>query len=113
MKTSQLRKFLNWSVPQRAFLLFSLTLAWLALPPMAQSRPHPTPMLTLATSRDPVVPGLHQISSRDAVAAADASDFLVQREIERYGHLTFTPEELGQAFNDLVLWVEFGVKPVP
>jgi len=71
------------------------------------------PMLTLATSRDPVVPGFHQISYRDAVTAAGASDFLVQREIERYGHLTFTPEELGQAFNDLVLWVEFGVKPAP
>jgi len=71
------------------------------------------PMLTLATSRDPVVPGFHQISYKDAVTAAGASDFLVQREIERYGHLTVTPEELGQAFNDLVLWVEFGVKPVP
>jgi pimeloyl-ACP methyl ester carboxylesterase len=71
------------------------------------------PMLMLATSRDPVVPSFHQISYSDAVAAAGAADFLVQREIERYGHLTFTPEELGQAFNDLVLWVEFGVKPSP
>ena len=71
------------------------------------------PMLMLATSRDPVVPGFHQISYRDAVAAAGASDFLVQRGIDRYGHLTFTPEELAQAFNDLVLWVEFGVKRVP
>jgi len=71
------------------------------------------PMLTLSTSRDPVVPGFHQISYRDAVTAAGASYFLVQREIDRYGHLTFTPEELGQALNDLVLWVEFGVKPAP
>jgi pimeloyl-ACP methyl ester carboxylesterase len=71
------------------------------------------PMLTLATSRDPVVPGFHQTSYRDAVAAAGAADFLVQREINRYGHLTFTPEELAQAFNDLVLWVEFGLKPAP
>jgi hypothetical protein len=71
------------------------------------------PMLTLATSRDPVVPGLHQISYREAVTAAGVSDFLVQRQIDRYGHLTFTPEELGRAFNDLVLWVEFGVKPSP
>jgi len=71
------------------------------------------PMLTLATSRDPVVPGFHQMSYRDTVTAAGASEFLAQREIERYGHLTFTPEELAQAFNDLVLWVEFGVKPTP
>jgi hypothetical protein len=47
------------------------------------------------------------------VAAAGASDFLVQREIDRYGHLTFTSGELAQAFNDLVLWVEFGLKPAP
>lgn len=71
------------------------------------------PMLMLATARDPVVPGFHQISYNDAVRAADASDFLVQREIERYGHLTFTPAELGQAFSELVLWVESGVKPSP
>jgi pimeloyl-ACP methyl ester carboxylesterase len=71
------------------------------------------PMLALATSRDPVVPGFHQISYRDAVTAAGASDFLVHREIDRYGHLTFTPEELAQAFNDLALWVEFGAKPEP
>jgi len=71
------------------------------------------PMLALATSRDPVVPGFHEISYRDAVAAAGASDFLVQREIDRYGHLTFTSGELAQAFNDLVLWVEFGLKPAP
>jgi len=71
------------------------------------------PMLTLATSRDPVVPSFHQLSYRDAVAAMGAPDFLVQREIDRYGHLTFTPEELAQAFNDLVLWVEFGIRPTP
>jgi pimeloyl-ACP methyl ester carboxylesterase len=56
------------------------------------------PMLTLATSRDPVVPGFHQISYRDGVASAGASYFLVQREIERYGHLTFTPRGVGAGF---------------
>jgi pimeloyl-ACP methyl ester carboxylesterase len=71
------------------------------------------PILTLATSRDPVVPGFHQISYGDTVAAAGASEFLVQREIERYGHLNFTPEELAQAFNDLALWVELGIRPTP
>jgi pimeloyl-ACP methyl ester carboxylesterase len=71
------------------------------------------PMLTLATSRDPVVPSFLETSYRDAVAAMGASNFLVQREIDRYGHLTFTPEELGQAFNDLVFWVEFGIRPTP
>jgi hypothetical protein len=30
-----------------------------------------------------------------------------------YGHCTFTPQELTQAFFDLVVWGEFGVKPTP
>ena len=71
------------------------------------------PMLMLSTSRDPVVPGFNQISYRNVVAAAGHSDLLVQREINRYGHCVFTPEELGTAFTDLVGWVEFGVKPAP
>jgi hypothetical protein len=71
------------------------------------------PMLTLSTSRDPVVPGFNQISYRNVVAAAGHSDLLVQREINRYGHCVFTPTELATAFADLVGWAEFGIKPTP
>ena len=46
-----------------------------------------------------------------------AADLLVQRSVPGitggYGHCTFTPAELSQAFFDLVLWGEFGVKPTP
>jgi len=69
------------------------------------------PMVMLSTSRDPVVPGFHQISYRDLVAVSGHSNLLVQREIPRYGHCVFTPTELATAFTDLVLWVEFGIKP--
>jgi hypothetical protein len=45
------------------------------------------------------------------------ADRLVQREVAGYaggyGHCTFTPQELTQAFFDLVVWGEFGVKPTP
>jgi pimeloyl-ACP methyl ester carboxylesterase len=69
------------------------------------------PMLLLSTSRDPVVPGFHQAAYRDAVAAAGNAELLVERTIDRYGHCSFTPEELASAFEALALWVEPGIKP--
>jgi pimeloyl-ACP methyl ester carboxylesterase len=71
------------------------------------------PTLTLRTSRDPVIPGFHQLAFGATVAAAGQSDLLVQRTVDGYGHCTFLPEELAQAFSDLVLWAEHGIKPAP
>jgi pimeloyl-ACP methyl ester carboxylesterase len=71
------------------------------------------PMLMLSDSRDPVVPGFNQTAYRDAVTAAGNPNLLVQRQIPAYGHCVFTPTQLGAAFTDLVLWVEFGITPVP
>jgi hypothetical protein len=71
------------------------------------------PMLTLRTSRDPVIPGFNQMAYGAAVAAEGQSDLLVQRTIDRYGHCNFLPEELASAYSDLVLWVEYGIKPTP
>jgi pimeloyl-ACP methyl ester carboxylesterase len=76
------------------------------------------PALTLSTFRDPVIPGFHRTIYGQAVAAMGNSDRLVQREVPGsgggYGHCTtFTPQELTQAFLDLVRWGEFGVKPTP
>jgi hypothetical protein len=75
------------------------------------------PTLTLSTFRDPVVPGFHQLVYGVAVAATGNADWLVQRSVPGtaggYGHCTFTPAELATAFSDLVLWAEFGVKPIP
>ena len=74
------------------------------------------PALTLSTFRDPVAPGFHRSIYGAAVAAAGDSDSLVQRSVagtgNGYGHCTFSPQELVTAFRDLVLWAEYGVKPV-
>src|SRR5687767_393786 len=71
------------------------------------------PMLMLSNARDPVVPGFNQASYAAAVAANGASDFLVQRQVQAFGHCVFTPQQLASAFSDLVGWVQFGVKPAP
>jgi hypothetical protein len=71
------------------------------------------PMLMLSTSSDPLVPGFHQTSYLETVAAAGRSDLLVPRQIDRYGHCVFTPTELASAFVDLAAWVEFGIRPTP
>ena len=75
------------------------------------------PALTLSTFRDPVVPGLHSTVYGQEVAAMGDANRLVQRSVQGsaggYGHCTFTPQELTQAFFDLILWGEYGVKPTP
>jgi pimeloyl-ACP methyl ester carboxylesterase len=71
------------------------------------------PTLTLRTSRDPYLPGFNQLAFGATVAAAGQSDLLVQRTVDRYGHCNFLPGELAQAFSDLVLWAEHGIKPAP
>ena len=69
------------------------------------------PMLMLSNARDPVVPGFNQTSYAAAVDANGAAGLLVQREVPAFGHCVFTPAELAFAFSDLVLWVQFGIKP--
>lgn len=71
------------------------------------------PMVMLSNSRDPVAPGFNQVSYLAAVTANAASNLLVQRQVNNYGHCVFTPAEIGAAFTDLVLWVQFGIKPTP
>ena len=71
------------------------------------------PHLTITTSRDPVVPGFNQTSYASVVAAAGNADNLVQRSVDRYGHCTFTPEEVAVAFIDFFVWAEYSVKPAP
>ena len=75
------------------------------------------PALTLSTFRDPLAPGFHRTIYGQTVAAMGNADLLVQRSVAGstggYGHCTFTPGELTQAFLDLVVWGEFGLKPTP
>jgi pimeloyl-ACP methyl ester carboxylesterase len=75
------------------------------------------PALTISTFRDPLAPGFNAAAYGATVAAAGGADWLVQRQVAGmnagYGHCTFTPQELGKAFTDLVVWAEFGIKPAP
>ncbi len=43
----------------------------------------------------------------------DASDLLLQRTSETFGHCAFTEAEWLGAFTDLVNWVETSAKPAP
>ncbi len=65
------------------------------------------PAFTLSTFRDPVIPGFHRTVYGQEVAAMGDSARLVQRSVAGYaggyGHCTFTPQELTQAFSDLIL----------
>jgi pimeloyl-ACP methyl ester carboxylesterase len=71
------------------------------------------PLLAMYNTRDPAVPLFNHTAYRSLVAAQGASDLLVQRPIEGFGHCDFTADELRSAFDDLVNWAESGVRPEP
>ena len=70
------------------------------------------PVLTLH-SRDPVVPQLHDAAYRAVVAAAGRSNLLVQRPVAGFGHCAWDTAQSLAAFQDLVTWVETGIRPAP
>jgi acetyl esterase/lipase len=69
------------------------------------------PVLTLHNLGDLFVPVLNEVEYASRVAAHGKSDLLVQRAIRGVLHCDFTAEEFANAFLDLVIWREFGVKP--
>ena len=71
------------------------------------------PMIELSMARDPLVPAFNQTTYRARVAAAGQSHLLVQRTVSGYGHCNVPPQAAAQAFAQLVVWVEAGVKPLP
>lgn len=71
------------------------------------------PVVTLHTTRDPVVPVWHEDLLANAANAAGSGNMLVQTKVDAYGHCTFTNEEMFTAFSKLVGWVVYGVKPTP
>jgi predicted esterase len=71
------------------------------------------PVLTLHTTRDPIVPFFHEGLYAETVAGKGKSDLLVQRSFNRFGHCAFAPQEVAQGMQQLVAWAEFGVKPAP
>lgn len=69
------------------------------------------PVLTLHTLRDAAVPMRHETRYAAKVERAGRSALLVQRTSDRAGHCNFEPFEEIAAFQDLVRWVETGVRP--
>ena len=71
------------------------------------------PMITLHTTRDPIVPAWHEGIYAGRVHAAGRDGNLVQRSVDGFGHCTFSGLDQLRAFGDLVNWVEHGVVPAP
>jgi hypothetical protein len=69
------------------------------------------PVLTIHTKWDTLVPWPHESAYAETVAAAGASDLLVQASTNGFGHCSFSPSEIGAAVALLESWVETGVKP--
>jgi pimeloyl-ACP methyl ester carboxylesterase len=71
------------------------------------------PILEIHNRVDPIVPlDLHREAYGALLAQRGNSDFVWFREVDRYGHCEVTPEELFQAFGDLILWAKAGVQPI-
>jgi hypothetical protein len=69
------------------------------------------PVLSIHTLGDLFVPlSMEQIYAQEAQDAG-RDEFLVSRATRAVGHCEFSPEELIETFNDLVTWVDTGVKP--
>lgn len=69
------------------------------------------PFVTIHTTRDPLVPVAAEDSFALRVAESGASDLLLQRTVDSFGHCGFGAPDLPAAFMSLVQWVRTGVKP--
>jgi len=71
----------------------------------------PAPLLMIHTTGDGWVPISGVQAFRRLAEAAGNGDLVVQRAVRATGHCDFSDEELIRAMEDLVDWVENGVKP--
>jgi hypothetical protein len=71
------------------------------------------PMLALHTTYDPRIPAGTLSVYAEQVAIAGFSDNLVQQYVRRDGHCTFTQDEIGRTFDELLQWIHTGRRPIP
>ncbi len=71
----------------------------------------PAPLLMIHTTGDGWVPISEVQAFRRLAEAADNGDLVVQRAVRAPGHCDFSDGELSRAAEDLMNWVENGVKP--
>lgn len=71
------------------------------------------PMLAVHTIYDPLVPATTLSLYEHEVQGAGAGENLVQQYVHHDGHCTFSKEEVGHAFDELVQWTHHGTRPAP
>ncbi len=71
------------------------------------------PMLALHTTYDPRIPTSTLAFYGEQVAVAGFAQNLVQQYVKRDGHCTFTADEIGRTFDELVAWIHNGHRPTP
>ena len=71
------------------------------------------PMLALHTVYDPLIPASSLSLYQAEVTAAGFGNNLVQQYVHREGHCTFTGDEVGHAFDELMHWAHTGQPPQP
>ena len=69
------------------------------------------PLLALHDSGDPLVPANSANEYALATTRAGHGDNFAQQYVDREGHCVFTPREIGQAFDELMQWVDNGKRP--
>lgn len=70
------------------------------------------PTLALHTVYDPLIPAETLGIYSSIVEAAGYSRNYVQQYVRREGHCAFTPEEVGRAFDELIVWTHGGKPPL-
>jgi pimeloyl-ACP methyl ester carboxylesterase len=71
------------------------------------------PMLALHTVYDPLIPATTLSLYAHEVEMAGFGENLVQQYVHRDGHCTFSSEEVGRAFDELVQWTHRDTRPTP
>jgi hypothetical protein len=69
------------------------------------------PMITFHKTRDRLVPYRHEAAYLAKVSAAGQTDHLLQRNQDSFGHCDLGVSEILSNFQDLVGWVNTGIKP--
>ncbi len=70
------------------------------------------PVISLHATRDPIVPIFHETMYAKAVDDAGASQYLLQRTFNIFGHGTLKDADVAAAFFTLVEWVRSGIRPL-
>ena len=70
-------------------------------------------LLAVHTMYDPLVPAATAAYYDELTRRLGHGDLFVQQYVNRDGHCNITPEQAGEAFDELVDWVHDGIRPRP